>query len=228
MPAVTARRMSARELWRDGLTGNARRVADVLRSRGHRTRAELITATGLSRPTVSATLSDLARGGLVAEDTRTTGALGGRPAAVVRLSRDAGLSVGVDIGRRHIQVAVADLGHEVLAERNRRLAADAEDSPAGVLDDAASMIRSALDDLVASADSVVGVGLGIPAPITTEGRIGSPNLLPAWAPLAPAEELAGRIGMPVWVDNDANLGALGEYVWGAGGGCSVLVFVKLA
>jgi len=34
--------------------------------------------------------------------------------------------------------------------------------------------------------------------------------------------------MPVWVDNDANLGALGEYVWGAGGGCSVLVFIKLA
>lgn len=228
MRAVTRQRMSARELWRDGLTGNARRVAEALRSRGRHTRAELINATGLSRPTVSATLTDLARDGLVAEDTRATGALGGRPAAVVRLTRNAGLSVGVDVGRRHINVAVADLGHDVLAERGVRLEAEAEDCPSRVLDESALIIRSALDDLAASPDSVVGVGLGIPAPITIEGRIGSPNLLPAWASLAPAEELACRIGMPVWVDNDANLGALGEYLWGNGRGCTVLVYVKLA
>jgi len=228
MPSVTAQRMSARDLWRDGLTGNARRVAEALRSRGGHTRAELITATGLSRPTVSATLAELARDGLVVEGTRGAGALGGRPAAVARLTRGAGLAVGVDIGRRHVQVALADLGHQVLAERGRRLETDAEECPSLVLDEAAAMIRDALEDLAAGADAVVGAGLGIPAPITIDGGIGSPNLLPAWAPLAPAEELADRAGMPVWVDNDANLGALGEYLWGSGRGCGVLVYIKLA
>lgn len=225
---MTVQPLSARQLWHDGLTGNARRIAEALRSRGGCTRAELIAATGLSRPTVSATLGELARDDLVAEGARAAGALGGRPAAVIRLTRNAGLSVGVDIGRRHVRVAVADLGHEVLAERSSRLPADAEECPAEVLDDAATMIRSALDDLAAGADAVVGAGLGIPAPITIEGRIGSPNLLPAWAPLAPAEELAARISTPVWVDNDANLGALGEYLWGNGRGCAVLVYIKLA
>jgi len=228
MRAVTVQPLSARQLWHDGLTGNARRIAEALRSRGGSTRAELITTTGLSRPTVSATLGELARDGLIAEGARTAGALGGRPAAIVRLTRRAGLSVGVDIGRRHVRVAVADLGHEVLAERSMQLAANAEERPVEVLDGAAAMVRSALNDLGAGAEAVVGAGLGIPAPITIEGRIGSPNLLPAWASLAPAEELAVRIGTPVWVDNDANLGALGEYLWGNGRGCAVLVYIKLA
>jgi predicted NBD/HSP70 family sugar kinase len=229
MPAVTVQRMSARQLWHDGLTGNARRVADALRTRGRNTRAELVAATGLSRPTVSATLAELARDGLVTEEVRPVpGTVGGRPAAVVRLARRAGLSVGVDIGRTHVRIAVADLGHEVLAERSRRLASDSEERPAEVLGWTAEMIRSALTDLGVGHDTVVGVGLGIPAPITITGRIGSPTLLPAWAPLSPAEELADRIGLPVWVDNDANLGALGEYLWGGGRGCAVLVYIKLA
>ncbi len=221
--------MPARELWTGrGLTGNARRVAETLRTRGGNTRAELITTTGLSRPTVSATLADLAAAGLVTEETGTGTPGGGRPASVVRLSRRAGLAVGADVGRRHVQVAIADLGHAVLAERTSRFTPDADDHPLSALDRAAAMIRAALDDLGAAPDAVVGIGLGIPAPITRSGRIGSPTLMPAWASLAPAEELASRIDMPVWVDNDANLGALGEYLWGAGQGCDVLVCIKLA
>jgi predicted NBD/HSP70 family sugar kinase len=52
--------------------------------------------------------------------------------------------------------------------------------------------------------------------------------LPAWADLAPGEELAARLDLPVRVDNDANLGALAEYVWGAGRGCVDLAYVKIA
>lgn len=233
MPRVTAQPVSARDLWvGGGLAGNARRVAESLRTRGRSTRSEIIAATGLSRPTVSATLAELAGGGLVAEETGTATPGGGRPASVVRLTRKAGLAVGVDLGRRHLQVEVADLGHAVLAQRSCRFDAEfgteSDDHPAEVLDRAATMIRGALDDIGADDDAVVGVGLGIPVPVTRAGLIGAPALMPAWATLSPAEELAGRVGMPVWVDNDANLGALGEYVWGAGGGCSVLVFIKLA
>ncbi|HEY0639035.1 MAG TPA: ROK family protein, partial [Pseudonocardiaceae bacterium] len=148
--------------------------------------------------------------------------------SVVRLARRAGLALGVDMGRRHVRVAVADLGHEVLAERTTRHGVDSGDDPLAAMDHAAELIGAALGELGAGHDDVVGVGLGIPAPITREGRIGSPTLMPAWAALSPAEELAARVGMPVWVDNDANLGALGEYVWGAGEGCDVLAFIKLA
>src|SRR5206468_7671487 len=64
--------------------------------------------------------------------------------------------------------------------------------------------------------------------VCSSDLIGSPALLPAWAELSPGEELAERLGMPVRLENDANLGALGEHVWGAGRGCADLVYVKIA
>ncbi|MEV0270709.1 ROK family protein [Hamadaea sp. NPDC050747] len=210
------------------LGSTARRVATVLRSRGPRTRAELIALTGLSRPTVSAALADLTTAGLLTEEAAQTGPAGGRPATVFRLARGAGLAVGVDIGRRHVRVAVADLGHRVLVDYPAVLDLDADDYPEAALDAATRQVDAALDAVGADRSEVVGVGLGIPAPLTRTGRIGSPALLPAWADLLPEEELAGRLHLPVRVDNDANLGALGEYVWGAGQQSADLVYVKVA
>jgi predicted NBD/HSP70 family sugar kinase len=226
--AVTAQRVDANSLWSQVLGGNARRVAEILRAHGPCTRAELATLTGLSRPTVTAGLADLAGAGLVSEQiTPTTRPVGGRPAAVVRLTRAGGLALGIDVGRRHIRVAVADLGHAILAERTTRLTRDADDHPAEVLSLAVELVDRTLEDAAATRDDVIGVGFGIPAPMTRQGRIGSPALLPAWADLAPAEELQSRLRLPVRVENDANLGALAEYVWGAGRGCADLVYVKL-
>jgi predicted NBD/HSP70 family sugar kinase len=226
---VTVEPVDARALWGGALTGNARRVADVLRSHGPRTRAELVGLTGLSRPTVTAGLADLTAAGLVSERIATTNRpAGGRPASVVHLTRGAGLAVGVDAGRRHVRVAVADLGHNVLPERAAALSRDADDHPTEVLDIAVDLIGATLADADAARSDVVGVGFGIPAPMTRHGRIGSPVLLPAWADLSPGDELASRLDLPVRVDNDANLGALAEHRWGAGQGCADLVYLKVA
>jgi predicted NBD/HSP70 family sugar kinase len=229
---VDAAPAPAVELW-GALAGNARRVAEALRSSGPCTRADLMAATGLSRPTITATIAEFVAAGLATESgahpTLAAGRLtGGRPASVVRLTRAAGLAVGVDIGRRHVRVAIADLGHEILAEQAVRLVEDADDTPGPVLDLAAKLVDTALERIGADRSEVIGSGLGIPAPITLDGRVGSPMLLPGWEHLAPAVEFERRLGFPVLLYNDANLGALGEYRWGAGRGCPVLVYVKMA
>jgi predicted NBD/HSP70 family sugar kinase len=229
MRSVTGPRRSIDALWTQALTGAPRQVAEVLRAYGPRTRGELIALTGLSRPTVSASLAEMIATGLVTEQVAASArAGGGRPASLVRLSRRAGVAVGVDVGRRHIRVAAADLGHDILTESEVRLDEDADETAGPVLDLAAKLVDAALAEIDAARDEVVGVGLGIPAPMTRDGRVGAPLLLPGWAGLAPAEELRVRLGVPVVVNNDANLGALGEYHWGAGRGCLVLVYVKLA
>lgn len=219
----------ATELWGTRLAGNARRVADALRTLGPCTRAELITATGLSRPTVTATIAELTSAGLATENSTVVGRVsGGRPASVVRLTRAAGLAAGVDIGRRHVRVAIADLGHQILGEQAARFVEDAEENPGPVLDLAAELVNRALTAVHSGQADVVGVGLGVPAPITLAGRVGSPMLLPGWEHVAPADEFGRRLGVPVLLSNDANLGALGEYQWGVGRGCPVLVYVKMA
>jgi predicted NBD/HSP70 family sugar kinase len=211
------------------LRGTERRIADALRRLGPATRADVGVATGLSRATVSAGLSALLEAGLVVETSGAApvGPAGGRPPGLVRLSPAAGLAVGVDVGRTHLRVAIADLGHQVLGERSVRLEYG---TPAGgVLDGAADLVGTGLAAAGAGLVSVLGVGLGLPAPVDQRsGTVSASNILPEWAGLAAGEQLATRLGRPVIVDNDANLGALAETLWGAGRGIDTLAYVKVA
>jgi predicted NBD/HSP70 family sugar kinase len=209
---------------------NRRRVLGALRVAGITSRAELARKTGLSRTTVSSLVGDLLREGLVAERGdagAAPGAQGGRPPVLVSLDRRAGAAVGVDFGKTHVTVAVADLGHTVLAELRRELPGDhrAEQD----LDGAAELVDQALVEAGVDRGQVLGVGMGLPGPIhATTGTIGSSGILPGWVGVAAARAMSERLGLPVRVDNDANLGALAEHVWGAGRGASDMIYIKLA
>jgi predicted NBD/HSP70 family sugar kinase len=76
---------------------------------------------------------------------------------------------------------------------------------------------------------VVAAGMGVPGPYDRRrNAVSSRTILPGWVGHDAGLELARRIGVQVEVDNDANLGALGEHVFGAGRGFSDLVYVKLS
>src|SRR4029079_17522268 len=103
-------------------SSNQASVIDALRLNGPLTRAGLVEATGLSRTTVSTLLGDLIERGLVCDGDDSEEAAdvprgSGRPSRRVRLDASAGAAVSVDIGARHLAVAIGDLGHRVLARR---------------------------------------------------------------------------------------------------------------
>ena len=77
---------------------------------------------------------------------------------------------------------------------------------------------------------MIGIAVGLPAPITQPDElVASSNILPGWAgsPGSPTSSRSAS-GMPVVVDNDANLGALAEAKWGAGAGGEQVAYIKVA
>lgn len=203
---------------------NLERVVRAVRLAGSLTQAEIARSTGLSAATVSNIVRELKDGGTV-EVTPTSA--GGRRARSVSLSGDAGIVVGVDFGHTHLRVAVGNLAHQVLAEEAEPLDVDA--SAAQGFDRAEQLVKRLIEATGLGAGKVIGVGLGVPGPIdVTSGTLGSTAILPGWKGTNPREELAGRLGVPVSVDNDANLGALGELVWGSGRGVKDLAYIKVA
>ncbi|MDX6605980.1 MAG: hypothetical protein QOD14_520 [Solirubrobacterales bacterium] len=210
---------------------NRGRVIDALRGRGTASRAEIARATGLSRSTVSSIVSDLIESGLLAERSGATGVAhgeaGGRPPVLLALTPSAGLAVGVDFGHTHLRVAVSDLSRDVLAETWREL--DVDHSAEEGLDAAAELVDKVLEEAKADRKGVLGVGMGLPGPINrSTGAVGSSSILPGWVGVNAAEEMGRRLGLPVKVENDANLGALAEFVAGAGQGYSDVVYIKLS
>ena len=205
------------------------RVIAVLRELGPLSRAAIVEHTALSRATVSSVVGELKASGLVREDSQERVERGsqGRTATLVRLDAAAGIAVGVDFGKQHLRVAVADLGHRILAERAVELPRDqaAEESIAA----ASGLVCEVLAEARLSRDSIVGVGMGLPGPVDqNSGELGATTILPAWRGVRAAEAMAESLGLPVRVDNDANLGVLGEWTWGAATGTRNSTYLKLA
>jgi glucokinase-like ROK family protein len=210
---------------------NRGRVIDALRGRGTASRAEIARLTGLSRSTVSSIVSDLIEAGLLTEQAEATGVAhgeaGGRPPVLLSLNPSAGLAVGVDFGHTHLRVAVSDLSHEVLAESWREL--DVDHSAEEGLDAAAELVDKVLKEAKVDRKGVIGVGMGLPGPINrATGAVGSSSILPGWVGVNAALEMERRLRIPVRVENDANLGALAEFVWGSGRGHSDVIYIKLS
>jgi predicted NBD/HSP70 family sugar kinase len=196
-------------------TANQQRVLTVLRDgAGVYTQAELARTTGLAPATVSGIVRELAVRGLVATEPGS-----GRRGSSVRLSPGAGVVAGVDFGHTHVAVAVGDLTGRVLAEDRHRSSGATGHLEA--LAEARDMLRGLYDGPA----PLRAVGLGLPAPLDGE-VIRSAAIFPGWEGVNAREAAESVFGVPVHVENDANLGALAEHRIGAGRGHDSSVFVK--
>jgi len=207
---------------------NRERVIEVLRMQGRTSQAEIARTTGLSRTTVSTLVAELKDSGLVFRaDGPASKARGGRPGVQLMLQDSAKAVIGIDFGHSHVQVAVADLAHKVLAER--MCALDVNRRAADALEASASMVDEVLVDAGVQRSAVICAGIGIPGPVDrARGTVGSATILPGWLGIRIADEMERRLGLSVEIENDANCGALAELMWGAGRDCSNFAYIKVA
>jgi glucokinase-like ROK family protein len=194
----------------------------VRRGRAH-SRSELVERTGLSRAVVAQRVSELLeRGFLVETAARSTG---GRPPRQLEFRAHAGHVLVADIGATSIDVAIADATGRVLAHIGEP--ADVADGPEVVL----ARVDALFERLSAEHDApgvLWGMGIGVPGPV--EFRTGhpiSPPIMPGWEGYPVRERFAHERGVPVWVDNDVNIMALGEWRAGLAHGHDDFIFVKV-
>ena len=196
----------------------------LLRLHGAMTQAELARLSGLSHASVSNIVRDLTGDG-----TASIAAVmrNGRRASEVRLNPDAGVVAGVDFGNRHVRVAIADLARNVLGEAYARLP-QGHHARQGI-EQCIRMLHRLLAQAERSTADLKAVAVGIPGPIVeATGRVGSPTILPGWSDVDIAGAFRHEIGIAVSVDNDANLGALAESLWGNGRGMRDFAYLKVS
>lgn len=195
---------------------------NAVKEHGGLTQVELVTLTGLSSATVSSIVKELTSAGVV-DVTPTSHS--GRRAVRVTLSRRVGLVGGVHVGQRHLHVALADYTGEVVAEQRMPLPRDHR-ADSG-LDNAALLLVDLLESVDSSPAELGGVGVAVPAPVDPEtGVISVPGLMSPWDGISIPRVLSTRLRTPVHVDNDANLGALGERQLGAARRVDDVVYVR--
>ncbi|PZR54967.1 ROK family transcriptional regulator [Xylanimonas oleitrophica] len=190
---------------------NRARVVEAVKRHGGLTQVELTGATGLSAATVSTIVKELLGAGMV--EVRPA-VRSGRRAQLVTLAHRVGLVAGVVVGYRQMRVAIADVTHEVLAEQTLPL--PAEHRPDTSLDRAALLVVDLLERVGADLEELVAIGLGLPTPVdASTGLLSVRGVLRGWDGVPVAQVLEKRLARPVFVDNDANLGALAESTVGA-------------
>ncbi|MFC6087939.1 ROK family transcriptional regulator [Saccharothrix lopnurensis] len=193
---------------RSGFTTSPGEILVLIRSGRVRTRRELRDLTGLSRSTVALRVDRLVSAGyLRVVEQRRGGA--GRPTEVLSFDETDKLVLAADLGATHARFALTDAGGRALAERAEDL--DAAQDPDVVLKTVVRRFRDLLREAGRDRSEVVGVGVGLPAPVDFRtGRPVRPPILPGWHDVPVARTLADALGCPAFVDNDANLLGLGE------------------
>ena len=188
-------------------------------------RAEIARQAELSRSTVSEVVGMLLPTSLVREGGPGE-SLGGRRPIMLHFEDDACYILGAEMGASHVAVALTNLRGRVLhwEHRNHPVRTD----PSGTLTLLAEMCQMSLASTSGSERRLVGIGVAVASPVDPRNPFALSELvLPAWKGQSGLEALRERFGVPVLVDNDANLGALAEYCWGAAQNVRDFSYVKV-
>ena len=202
---------------------NEQLIVATLRELGPLPQAELARTTGLSTATVSNIVKSMCAEGL-AHTSPTTSS--GRRALAVSLLESPHVVVGIDFGRSHVRIALASPGHRLRAEKSTPLPVG--HVAAESIATASTLVADALAESGISRSDVIGAGVGVPGPIDHRtGTVIRGAILPEWVGVNIVARLEEALGMPVFADNDANLGALAQVTWGEHSAVRDLVFLKI-
>jgi predicted NBD/HSP70 family sugar kinase len=202
---------------------------------GDLARVDLARELHLSRSAVSSLVGELLGAGLVqesgvrgAEQVRAgQRAPLGRRATLLSLNACAAYLLAIDLGASHLRLDLLDL--RCVTQVSLQVEHDVKLGPAATYARIKELCAAALDQAGVDRTQVVLAGIGVPGPIdTVTNLVVAPPNMPGWNSTDVAGDLSTLLGIPTLAENDANLGALAEYRFGAHRGEHDLLYLKLA
>jgi glucokinase-like ROK family protein len=188
-------------------------------------RTGLSEKMGLTRAAVTGIVNDLITNGIILE-TENRATSSGRPPVVLEINPDLGLVAAIDMGARHLSVALGDFSARILEETET--AFRIESGPAECLQQADCILKELIQKRGLSTTDLAAIGMGVPGPVIADkGTVMAPPIMPGWDRYPIRSALENKWGTAVTLNNDAELGALGEWAYGAGRGEKNLAFIKV-
>ncbi len=188
-------------------------------------RTDLAEEMGLTRAAVTTIVNDLISNGIILEtESRVTSS--GRPPVALEINPSHGLVAAVDMGALHLSIALGDFSARILEEVEIPFRID--NGPEKCLREADRVLHELLKKRGLSTADLLGIGIGVPGPVVAEqGTVMAPPIMPGWDRYPIRASLAEQWKTSITLNNDAELGALGEWAYGAGRGEQNVAFIKV-
>lgn len=189
-------------------------------------RAEISRQLDLSRSTVTEIVKELIPTGLIAE-VGIGESSGGRKPIMLQFQDDAKVILGIDIGATHVSVAMTNLRGKLLFWKEKDY--PVRENVEGTFKVIDELCNYCFLTLKHGSDMLLSIGVSVPSPVDPiHPEYLSETIIPAWHGKSGLERLREKYSVPVYLDNDANLGALAEQWWGAGKAVNDLIYIKIS
>jgi glucokinase-like ROK family protein len=196
-------------------------VLETIMQQAPLSRAAISAKIGLNKASVSSLVNEWLTEQLVLE-TGLGESSGGRKPMMLLFNERAGYAVGVDLGVNYISAILTDLAGESVYRKRIDLHTH---QPTEVIPLLIQLIQEVIAEAPPSPYGIIGVGIGVPGIVDEQGSIlSAPNL--GWTRVPLQQLLTEAISVPMLIDNEANVGAIGEQQFGCGRTASHLIYIS--
>jgi len=198
-------------------------VLNIIRKKGNISRAEIAHITGLNKSTVSFLVDELINEGFVKEEGPGE-SKGGRKPIILSINERAGCIIGIDLDVNYILIVLTDLMANVIWEK--KIDVKIGETQQTIIERLIELIDEAISNAPETIRGILGIGIGVPGIVDyKKGSILlAPNL--KWENVPLKQIIEDKFKIKVHIDNEANVGAIGEKWFGVGAKYNNLVYVS--
>ncbi|WP_419776333.1 ROK family transcriptional regulator [Oceanobacillus profundus] len=204
---------------------NKRKVLHYIQRKDGHSRSDIAKALKLSKPTVSNIVDELLEEGWIREkESERASSAGGRKPFQIFFNENAAYIVGIDIGGTLVEMAIMNLAGKIIS---KTAFSTQKHVGSNFIQSIADYVNTLIEQEGLESSMLFGVGVGVPGITDVDSGIviDAPSL--SWKNIPLQSQLESHLSCPVYIDNDVNVAALGEYWKGAGKKNNNMIMITL-